>query len=282
MAPHTLRSDSGDQNREPPVFDPAFILVRPQIGENIGAAARALANFSLRDLRIVAPRDGWPNERAEAVASRAFDYVTPQIFPDLASATADLHCVAATTGRRRELQKEVLDLDPALSRIETFLARGAKTGILFGPERSGLETNEIASCQILLTLPVNPDFPSLNLAQSLAIIAHGWARHSPDRRARRNSQAIEQEFIPASQAEMAGLFAQLEGELAAAGFFHPPEKRLTMERNLRASLSRAGFSEGEVRTWRGVIKALVYGRGQQGRRGDPRPRSLDETEADAP
>lgn len=238
---------------------PAFILVRPQLGENIGAAARAMVNFGLDDLRIVAPRDGWPNERAIAAASRAFDFITPRIFPTLDEAMADLALVYATTGRRREFVKEVLGPRTAISRLEDASRSGIAAGILFGPERAGLETDEIASCQALLTLPVNPEFPSLNLGQIVVILTYEWAQA----RGRFSLGDVAFPQILASHAELAGLFDHLEAELNESGFFHPPEKTPAMIRNIRASLARPGFTEQEVRTWRGIIKALAHGRGRK-------------------
>lgn len=237
---------------------PAFVLVRPQLGENIGAAARAMVNFGLEDLRIVAPRDGWPNKRAIAAASRAFDFITPRLFATLEEAIADLTLVYATTGRRRELVKEVLSPRPAITRLEDAARSGNATGILFGPERAGLETAEIATCQALLTLPVNPQFPSLNLGQIVVILAYEWVQ------AREKFSPADVAFpqILASQAELAGLYDHLESELHDSGFFHPPEKTPAMIRNIRASLARPGFTEQEIRTWRGIIKALAHRRGR--------------------
>ncbi|MCW5698005.1 MAG: RNA methyltransferase [Bauldia sp.] len=233
---------------------PAIILVEPQLGENIGAAARAMANFGLDRLRLVAPRAGWPNERARAAASRA-DHVLDRValFPDVASAIADLRFLYATTARPRETLKPVRGPDEAARHVFALAGQGVSSGILFGRERIGLTNDEIALADEILTLPVDPAFASLNVAQAVLIIAYEW---------RRAAGEAELPFVganrlePAAKEELTRLFAHLEAALDATGFFRPAEKRPSMVLALRAMLQRAGLTEQEVRTLRGVIAAL--------------------------
>ena len=238
---------------------PAVILCAPQLAENIGAVARVMANFGLSDLRLVAPRDGWPQARAWASASGAdWPLDGARVCATLAEAIADLQLTFATTARPRELQLPVMTPREAAAALQDGAARGWRTGLLFGGERAGLETADIALCQAIITVPVDPKFRSLNLAQAVAIAAYEWramaAPGPPDG------------FIagepPADQAAMLGLYRHLESELDTAGFFHPPEKRASMVRNLRAALGRAMFTDQEARTFRGVITALSKGRGR--------------------
>lgn len=238
---------------------PAIILDRPQLAQNIGAVARAMANFGLSDLRLVAPRDGWPQERAWASASGAeWPLNAARVYDTVADAIADLALVQATTARPRELQLPVLTAREAVERAHGEAGQGLRTGLLFGAERAGLETADIALCQTVVTLPVDPRFRSLNLAQAVIILAYEW-RMGLDARA---PAAFRPGPEPAEAASLIGLYGHLEAELENAGFFHPPEKKPSMVQNLRAALGRARFSEQEVRTFRGVITALSRGRGR--------------------
>ncbi len=238
---------------------PAIILDRPQLAQNIGAVARAMANFGLTDLRLVAPRDGWPQERAWAAASGAeWPLNAARVYETVAEAIADLAYVQATTARPRELQLPVLTPRDALERAHGEAGLGRRTGLLFGGERAGLETADIALCQTVVTLPVDPRFRSLNLAQAVIILAYEW-RMRLDAGAPASFRPGPE---PADAASLMGLYGHLEDELEAAGFFHPPEKKPSMVQNLRAALGRARFSEQEVRTFRGVITALSRGRGR--------------------
>jgi tRNA/rRNA methyltransferase len=238
---------------------PCVILDRPQLAENIGAVARVMANFGLADLRLVAPRDGWPQSRAWASASGAeWPLDNAQIFPTIAEAIANLNRVYATTARPREARLPVLTPREAASDLRASAAGGLATGLLFGAERAGLETADLASCQAIVTIPIDPRFRSLNLAQAVAICAYEW-QVAEDA----GPPAIFPDAaLPADQAMMLGLYEHLEGELDAAGFFHPPEKRPSMIRNLRVALSRARFTDQEARTFRGVVTALAKGRGR--------------------
>ncbi len=241
------------------VRPPSVILDAPQLGENIGATARVMANFGLEDLRLVRPRDGWPQKRAFASASGAdWPLENARVFASLGEARADLHLVLAATARPREAPLPVLTAREGAALLAASAADGLRCGLLFGGERAGLETADIASCRAIVTVPVDERFRSLNLAQAVAINAYEWRLTQ--------GQAAPAAFRPppevADGAALAGLFDHLEAELDAAGFFHPPEKRPSMIRNLRALFSRAAMSEQEVRTLRGVVTALAKGRGR--------------------
>ena len=255
---------------------PAVILMEPQLADNIGMVARAMANFGLDDLRLIAPRDGWPNEKARIAASGA-NYVIDdgRAFATLAEATGDLHWVAATTARQRDLRKQVLTPLEAVSEIRARVRRGERCGILFGRERNGLETDEIAAADAIVMIPVNSRFASLNLAQSVLIVAYEWMRTSGAATLGRvTTYETPQEAgldlgdtRPATKAELGGFFAHLEEELDRLGFFNPAHRRQTMVRNLRSMFTRMGATEQEVRTLRGIVAALAHGKG----RGRKRP-----------
>jgi tRNA/rRNA methyltransferase len=246
---------------------PAIILVEPQLGENIGAAARAMANFGLGDLRLVAPRDGWPNEAARGAAALAVKIVDEaSVYPDLRAAIADLHYVAATSARSRFLAKPVLPPDAAVKEIYERGAAGLRCAILFGKERTGLENCDIAIADIIVTAPVDPAFASLNLAQSVLLIAYEWrkladpaslGRQLPD--APQGAGPRFKASRPAERHELTGFFDHLERELDACGFLFPPEKRDTMVNNIRTMFARMAPTEQEVRTLRGIIANLRRG-----------------------
>jgi tRNA/rRNA methyltransferase len=238
---------------------PVIILNAPQLAENIGAVARVMANFGLSELRLVAPRDGWPQERAWASASGAdWPLNAARVFDTVETAIADLQRVYATTARPRELQLPILTPRMAAEQLAPAVAAGERVGLLFGAERAGLETADVALCQAVVTLPVDMRFRSLNLAQAVAITAYEWRMTQAE-----GAPAIFRETSPpADGAAMLGLFEHLERELDAAGFFHPPEKRPSMVQNLRSALGKAHFSVQEVRTFRGVVTALSKGRGR--------------------
>ena len=252
-----------DQTRGVSRAGPAIILVAPQLGENIGTAARAMANFGLADLRLVTPRDGWPSETARKAASGA-DFVidAARIFPTLAEAIEDLSFVFATTARPRDVVKPVVTPEAAARATVARIAAGQRVGILFGRERWGLENDEVSLADELVTFPANPGFSSFNLAQAVLLIGYEWFKAS--RRGDIDADANARAREPASRADLMALFKHLETSLDEAGFLHPPEKRPAMERNLRALLHRAQLSGQEVRSLRGVIKALT---GEKGRRG---------------
>ena len=244
---------------EPTIKPPAVILNAPQLAENIGAVARAMANFGLEDLRLVRPRDGWPQERAWASASGAeWPLEHARVFTTLAEAAADLQLLYATTARPRELRLPVLTPREAAAGLHAASSAGQPVGLLFGGERAGLESDDIAICQAIITVPIDPKFRSLNLAQSVAVTAYEWRMAVLDR----PPAAFRGEAEPAAQAALQGLYGHLEAELETSGFFHPPEKTPGMIRNLRAILARARLSDQEVSTLRGVITALSRGRGR--------------------
>lgn len=238
---------------------PCIILNAPQLAQNIGAVARAMANFGLADLRLVNPRDGWPQERAWSSASGAeWPLNAARVYDSVEAAIADLHLVYATTARPRELQLPILTPRVAAANLIHEVAEGRNVGLLFGGERAGLETADIALCQAVVTLPIDPRFRSLNLAQAVIILAYEWRMTQET-----GAPAIFRDAPPpAPAAAMQGLYDHFESELDAAGFFHPPEKKPSMMQNLRSALGRARFSDQEVRTFRGVVTALSKGRGR--------------------
>jgi tRNA/rRNA methyltransferase len=233
---------------------PAIVLCEPQLGENIGTTARAMANFGLWDLRIVNPRDGWPNERAVAAASRA-DHVIEKVrvFDTVEAAIADLSMVHATTARRRDMQKEVLGPTDSVRRMAAHIDTGAGAGLLFGRERWGLYNEEVALADSIVTLPVEPAFASLNIAQAVLLMAYEWRRESPVGDDLPFSGGLDP---VAPRDELLGLFRHLEETLDRTGFFKTEDKRPTMVTNLRAVFTRAGVTSQEIRTLRGVISSI--------------------------
>ncbi|MFP4539224.1 MAG: RNA methyltransferase [Dichotomicrobium sp.] len=253
-----------DQPRAPelkgPPDAPAIILVEPQLGDNIGAAARAMANFGLGDLRLVAPRDGWPNDAARAYAAHATAVVdSAQVFQNLRGAVADLHYVVATTARRRGMTKPVLS--PEMAAREMFARTNARQncGVLFGKERSGLENDDIAIADAIVSAPVIPGFASINLAQAVLLIAYEWrkAEQGVDAHGLAASRSAFADATPATQDALIGFFEHLERELDASGFLHPPEKRPMMVRSIRNMFKRMGVTDQEVRTLRGIVSSLT-------------------------
>lgn len=238
---------------------PCVILDRPQLAENIGAVARVMANFGLSELRLVAPRDGWPQERAWASASGAdWPLDGAKVFDTVEQAIADLQLVLATTARPRETKLPVWTPREAAPELSRAVGQGQRTGVLFGAERAGLQTADIALCQAILTIPIDPRFRSLNLAQAVALVSYEWRLTVLDR----PPETFLTDEPPATQDELIGMYEHLEGELDFSGFFFPPEKRPSMVRNLRVMLGRSRMTTQEVRTFRGVITALTKGRGR--------------------
>ena len=231
---------------------PAIVLVRPQLGENIGKAARAMLNFGLTDLRLVSPRDGWPNPSAGPAASGA-DVVLERarVFDSVAEAVADCAYVYATTVRKRGLVVPVVS--PEEAGLEVHRNDGP-SAFLFGAERSGLETEEVALAGKIVTVPVNPDFRSLNLAQAVILIAYEWSKHQSGLAVPTESETIEPR---ATQAHLEGLIAQLEAALEAADYFHPPDRTPATRNTIRTILTKAGWSSREVQALRGIVRALA-------------------------
>lgn len=246
---------------------PAIVLVAPQLGENIGAVARAMLNFGLSDLRLVAPRDGWPSPAAKSTASGA-DLVLEraQLFAGLADAIADCARVYATTARPRELLLPVMTPADAARDMRARLARGERSAILFGGERSGLSNDDVVRADAIVSIPVNPAFASLNIAQAALVLAYEWAKAEG-----RSAYDSGLDFAPAApRAAFDGLMDHLVDALDRAGYFHPPDKRPHMERNLRAAFQRAGLTETEVRALRGAVRALERRRAREGGEDDRR------------
>ena len=235
---------------------PAIVLVRPQLGENIGKAARAMLNFGLTDLRLVSPRDGWPNPSAGPAASGA-DIVLEQaqVFDTVAEAVADCTHVYATTVRKRGLVIPIVSPEQAGREVHGNMGRSA---FLFGAERSGLETDEVAVAGKIITVPVNPAFRSLNLAQAVILIAYEWSKHV--------ALAVPTEGDPAepraTQAHVEGLIGQLYAALEDAHYFHPPDRTPATKNTIRTILTKAGWSAREIQALRGIVRALA----------EPRPR----------
>ena len=264
-----------DGTKVPGAGGPAIVLVRPQLAVNIGMAARAMANFGLSDLRLVAPKGGWPRtdryrEEAEAAAAGARPVLDGAVvFDTLEAAVADLTAVLATTARERGQDKPVFSPEDAMAAWVGPVRSGERRGILFGPERTGLDNDEIAVADAIVTFPVDPACGSLNLAQAVLLVAYEW------RRALRSDAALP--FSPAEASRPAGrgavlsFFAYLEAELTTAGYFKPDDKQPVMRRNLRNILHRLSMSEQDVRTLRGAVVRLVEGPRREGRRGATRP-----------
>lgn len=234
---------------------PAIILVHPQLGENIGMVARAMANFGLAELRLVNPRDGWPSEKAISAASKA-DHVieAAEVYPSLEAAVADLEFVYATTARDRYGYKEVRSPVVAADDLRTRFRAGEKTGILFGRERTGLTNEEIALADELVTFPVNPAFASLNLAQAVLLMSYEWMKSGLASVEDTPFDALPQR--PAKKEELQGLFDHVEETLDARGYFRPAEKKPKLVENLRAILTRPSFTGTEIQVMRGIISCL--------------------------
>lgn len=236
---------------------PAVVLCEPQMGENIGAAARAMANFGLSDLRIVAPRDGWPNEKADANAAKALPIIkAARVFARLEDAIADLCFVYATTARDRDVTKAVRGPVHAARHMRALEGEGARAGLLFGRERWGLSNDEVALADEILTLPVVAEYASLNIAQAVLVMAYEWRKAGFDDPDAALPFAMSDRSPPATKAEVLGFFEHLETALDERHFFRPPEKRPTMIRNLRAIFQRRQLTAQEVRSLRGVVTAL--------------------------
>ncbi len=235
---------------------PAIVLVRPQMGENIGAAARAMLNFGLDRMRLVAPRDAWPNPRAVAMASGAGRVLDRAgVFDDLPGAIADCDYVFATTARGRELAKPVLSPERAMEQARAMEAAGRKVAILFGPERAGLENEDIVRANAIVTVPVNPEFFSLNLAQSVLLLAYEWRRQGGEVA---HEVLANTEF--ASGLEVGKLADHWEAELERAGFFFPETKAAGMRLVLRNMWSRLGLTRSDVQRFHGMLRQILRAR----------------------
>ena len=240
---------------------PVVILVEPQLGENIGSAVRAMGNFGLSRLRLVNPREGWPNPKAVTFASGADRILeNAEVFPDVRSAVAGLSFLAATTARERGMAKPVMGADALAGEIVSRMAGGDEVGLLFGRERTGLYTEEVSLADVILTLPVNPAFATLNLGMAAAIVGYEWFKLSssgalpfkqPDR------------YQLADKADLLSFFDHLERELEDALFFRSKEKQPSTTRNIRNIFHRVGLTRQDIATLHGMITALVEGRAKR-------------------
>ena len=247
------------ESRQPSrdVVAPVVVLVRPQLGENIGAAARAMLNFGLTELRLVAPRQRWPDAvayRSAAGADAVLDAV--EVYATTAESVADLAVVYAATARLRDMVKPMSLPRAAAAELRQAAAAGIRTGILFGPERTGLDNDDVVLSTRILHVPSNPEFSSLNLAQAVLVMGWEWWAAGDDATARplRGPRPTER---PATYEELSELLVRLESELERKGFFEVPEKRPAMERNIRNVFTRAELTLQEVRTLHGVVTALL-------------------------
>jgi tRNA/rRNA methyltransferase len=248
----------------PTMTPPAVILSQPQMGENVGATARAMKNFGLSELRLIAPKMEWPNDRAQILASGAGDILDrAQIHADAAGALADFQLILATTARGRDVTREVLTPQAAAQRLRQASEAGLKTALLFGGERAGLDNDEISLCDALITIPTAPlpqvksteiKAGSLNLGQAVLLLGYEWLKSADETPASRIRPSIA---VPASRQELVDLFEHLERELDAGGFFFPPAKKGAMVRNIRAMILRSNLTDQQARTIRGMIVALV-------------------------
>lgn len=238
---------------------PVIILVRPQLGENVGTAARAMLNFGLTELRLVDPRCGWPNVKALTASSGAIEVLNRlQVFESVEAASADLQRLYATTARPRDLPKRAVDPRAAVAEARAEIALGRRVGILFGPERAGLSNDDLLFAEAAVTVPLNPAFTSLNLAQAVLLVGYAWfeavglapppAPSGPD------------PARPATKGELETLFQHLLGELDAVDFFRAPDRRVSLIRTLKLILERAQLREPDVHLLHGIIKSLVRGR----------------------
>ncbi len=244
-----------DTSKQAPLGGPAVILVDPQLGENIGMVARAMLNCGLGELRLVRPRDGWPNPAAESAASGAEAVLArATLFETTAAAVSDLRYVYAATARPRGMLKPVVTPRRAAAELRRTLARGARAGVIFGPERSGLVNDDLALADAVLSVPLNPAFASMNLAQAVFVVGYEWLLAETETPARELPLGAA---LPATKAELIGFFERLEAALDAAGFLQPVEKRPNMVRNLRNLFQRAELTRQEVRTLHGIVSALT-------------------------
>lgn len=244
----------------PPKGGPAIVLVAPQLGENIGMCARAMWNCGLDDLRLVAPRDGWPNDKANAAAAGGEHVVVEaKVFETTSDAVADLDYLLATTARPRDMTKDVMTARAAAPKLRA----AGRPGILFGRESKGLDNDDVALADAVVQVPLNPAFSSLNLAQAVLLLAYEWYQAADATPA--DELNVPAGTRPASKAEMLGLYEHLESELDACGFLRVAEKRPIMVRNIRNMLGRARLTEQEVRTFRGIIAGLTKYPGGRGR-----------------
>ena len=238
---------------------PVVILVRPQLGENVGTAARAMLNFGLSELRLVDPKCGWPNVKALNAASGAIEVLNRlRIFETVEAASADLHRLYATTARPRDLPKRAIDPREAIAEALAGTAAGRRVGILFGPERTGLSNDDLLFAEAVVTVPLNPAFTSLNLAQAVLLVGYEWFRAVGE--APPPAPSSVDPARPATKGELDALFQHLLRELDAVDFFRAPDRRVSLIRTLKLILERAQLREPDVHLLHGIVKTLVRGR----------------------
>jgi tRNA/rRNA methyltransferase len=256
---------AGTDRRRPRIAaGPAVVLVEPQLGENIGTAARAMLNCGLGDLRLVRPRDGWPSAKAVSAASGADAVVNAaRLFGRTQDAIADLRHVYAATARDRHMVKRILTPRKAAAEIRRFAARGESCGIVFGPERTGLTNDDAALAETLITMPLNPAFSSLNLAQAVLIVGYEWFATGDETAPEQLRTGLSR---PATQEEYERFFGHFEEELELTGFLRNKEKRPSMKRNLRALFLRAQCTEQELRTLHGIVTSFAGPRRRPGKK----------------
>lgn len=234
---------------------PSIILIAPQMGENIGASARAMCNFGLDTLKLVNPRDGWPSKIAKANAVGAFDHMNEvEVFDSAAYALKDYHTIYATTARPRDMRKPVMTARTAAQDIADKQAQGLRTAIMFGGERAGLTNEDIALAHNIITIPTNPDFSSLNLAQGVLLVANEIFQATHDAPI---TTVPVGDSAPVTHEELNEMIARLESELENHNFFRNPDMKPTMMNNIRTMLTRANLTEQETRTYQGIISALI-------------------------
>lgn len=239
---------------------PVVILCRPQIGENVGAAARAMLNFGLRELRLVKPECGWPNAKAVAMASGATVVLNEiQIFDSFEAATADLHHLYATTARLREMKKPVVTPGEAMVRAKAELEAGHRVGLVFGAERTGLENEELVLADALVRIQTNPDFSSLNLGQAVLLTVHEWGKVVDLGVGQRLLPKEMAEDVPATKGDIAGLLGHLLTELEAVDFFKSPQRRVSLGNAVKLMVERRGWTQAEVNLMRGIVKEIAMG-----------------------
>ncbi len=240
---------------------PAIILVEPQMGENIGASARAMLNAGLTDLSLVRPRDGWPNKKADDMSVGALGRMPPvMVYDTVQQAVANCHYVLATTARPRDMVKPVLTPRDAASELHKRINDGQRVAVLFGSERAGLDNDDVALAHGIITIPLNPAFSSLNLGQAVLLVAYEWSQSDQAAVGRPRgprSAGVGEDNLPASHEKLNELFGRLEAALEEKHFFRNPDQRPTMIRNLRNMLARGELTEQEVRTFHGMISALT-------------------------
>ena len=236
-------------------MQPCFVLVRPQMGENIGAAARGMWNFGLDKMRVVAPRDGWPSQNAVAMASGAGRLLDEAVqYSSVASAVSESHFTFATTARARGLSKLIYSPNKAMSLAAQKIQAGERVSVLFGPERAGLENEDVAQANALISVPVNSKFASLNLAQCVLLVAYEWRRASNDMQAQR-MEMIKTNWATGQEVEM--LAQHYEERLNEAGFFFPEQKAISMKINLRNMWSRLSLTRADVQMFHGMVRQIV-------------------------